>query len=53
MYQKPVVTRYGTFRDLTLAGFSGTTDGVTFYGAGRMGLTDGGGSPAVVQTARS
>ena len=34
MYQKPTVERFGSFRDLTQAGCSGTTDGMTFMGSG-------------------
>ena len=30
MYQKPTVQRFGTFRDLTRQGFSGSLDGATF-----------------------
>lgn len=32
-YERPLVTRYGTFRDLTLQGFTGSNDGLTFAGA--------------------
>jgi len=34
MYQKPSVTQFGTFRQLTQAGCTGTSDGRTFEGAG-------------------
>jgi hypothetical protein len=35
MYQKPKLERYGTFRDLTLWGFSAPDcDGGSVYGAG-------------------
>ncbi len=49
MYQKPVIERFGTFRDLTLAGFAGTSDGVTFFGA-NSGSSAGG---SVTEAARS
>jgi hypothetical protein len=29
MYEKPEVVRYGTFRELTLIGWTGRTDGFT------------------------
>ena len=34
MYTKPLVSRFGTFRDLTRAGCSGMSDGKTFEGSG-------------------
>ncbi len=34
MYQKPTVERFGSFRELTQAGCTGTTDGATFMGSG-------------------
>ena len=34
MYQSPTVVRFGSFRDLTQAGCSGTTDGMSFMGSG-------------------
>jgi hypothetical protein len=34
MYQKPRMARFGTFRDLTQAGCTGTSDGRTFEGSG-------------------
>ncbi len=34
MYQKPSVSKFGTFRELTQAGCTGTSDGRTFEGAG-------------------
>lgn len=51
MYKKPVVERFGSFRDLTLAGFAGTSDGVTFYGPN--GGSSAGNAGITVQTARS
>jgi len=27
MYQRPILTRFGTFRELTLAGVTGSNDG--------------------------
>ncbi|MDQ6829046.1 MAG: lasso RiPP family leader peptide-containing protein [Gemmatimonadota bacterium] len=32
MYSKPLVQRFGTFRELTRQGFTGATDGITFAG---------------------
>jgi len=32
MYQKPTVQKFGTFRSLTQAGCTGSSDGATFYG---------------------
>jgi len=32
MYQKPMVERFGTVRELTLVGFTGSTDGYTIQG---------------------
>jgi hypothetical protein len=32
MYQKPQLERFGTFRELTLLGNNGNTDGQTFMG---------------------
>jgi hypothetical protein len=32
VYSKPKVTRYGTFRDLTQLGFTGSSDGFTIIG---------------------
>lgn len=32
MYQKPRVERFGTFRELTQVGFSGSQDGFTICG---------------------
>jgi hypothetical protein len=34
MYQKPTLERFGTFRDLTLAGCIGSTDGASLPGIG-------------------
>ncbi|MDQ3555753.1 MAG: lasso RiPP family leader peptide-containing protein [Gemmatimonadota bacterium] len=32
LYDKPLLTRFGSFRDLTAAGLHGVTDGVTVCG---------------------
>lgn len=32
MYQKPKIERFGTFRELTQAGFNGVTDGYAIAG---------------------
>ena len=32
MYQKPSIARFGSFRDLTQAGCTGNSDGMTFNG---------------------
>ena len=37
MYQKPRVERFGTFRELTQVGFTGTSDGATLCGNGTTG----------------
>jgi hypothetical protein len=45
MYQKPSISRFGTFRDLTLAGCTGSSDGFTAIGSVSVGSTpqvDGG-----------
>ena len=34
MYEKPVVQKFGTFRDLTRAGCTGPSDSRTFDGSG-------------------
>ena len=34
MYSKPSVQKFGTFRELTQAGCTGTSDGQTFMGSG-------------------
>jgi hypothetical protein len=39
MYQKPMVERFGTFRELTQAGCTGGSDGQVFQGAGSIGST--------------
>lgn len=31
-YAKPELTRYGSFREITAAGFTGQTDGMTICG---------------------
>lgn len=43
MYQKPRVERYGTFRELTRLGFTGTSDGLLVVNAS-TGATVGSGS---------
>ena len=40
MYQKPVLQKFGTFRDLTRIGFTGSSDGASVLGprsSGRKG----------------
>jgi len=37
VYQKPVVEKFGTFRDLTRWGFSSATDGGSIFGIGSPG----------------
>lgn len=37
MYQKPVVEKFGTFRDLTRWGFSSASDGGSILGIGSPG----------------
>jgi hypothetical protein len=37
MYVKPRLDRYGTFRELTLIGFTGASDGCTMTGVGTSG----------------
>ena len=32
MYQKPALTRYGSFRQLTLFGLDSSTDGASIFG---------------------
>lgn len=32
MYEKPKLQRFGTFRELTLLGFTGASDGFTIVG---------------------
>ena len=39
MYQKPSISRFGTFRDLTLAGCTGASDGFTAVGNTSVGST--------------
>jgi hypothetical protein len=34
VYEKPKLEKYGSFRELTLIGFSGSADGATQYGNG-------------------
>lgn len=38
-YTKPVVERFGTFRELTQAGCSGASDGATLAGGTSVGST--------------
>jgi len=37
VYQKPVVEKFGTFRELTLWGFDSATDGGSIFGIGSPG----------------
>lgn len=37
MYQKPLLQRYGSFRELTRWGFSSATDGGSIFGIGSPG----------------
>ena len=37
MYQKPVLVRYGSFRELTRWGFSSASDGGSIFGIGSPG----------------
>ena len=41
MYQKPRVERFGTFRELTQAGFTGNCDGYTVSSNTTGNSTDG------------
>jgi len=47
MYQKPSISRFGTFRDLTRTGCTGTSDGFTVVGIG----TSVGSTPTIDGTA--
>ena len=37
MYQKPVLQKFGTFRDLTRIGFTGSSDGASVLGPHALG----------------
>ncbi|MBX3173940.1 MAG: lasso RiPP family leader peptide-containing protein [Gemmatimonadaceae bacterium] len=39
MYEKPTLQRFGTFRELTLLGFSSSTDGASIFGIGSPGCS--------------
>ena len=39
MYRRPAVERFGSFRDLTLAGCAGGSDGLSFQGGVSVGST--------------
>jgi hypothetical protein len=40
MYQKPVLQKFGSFRDLTLLGVNGSTDGAVVLGITSTGCTE-------------
>ena len=48
-YEKPSVTNFGTFRDLTLAGYGNQSDGGCLLGCNNTGLID----PQCASVARS
>jgi hypothetical protein len=39
MYQKPLLQRFGTFRELTQLGLASSTDGASFLGIGSPGCS--------------
>lgn len=39
MYQKPLLQKFGSFRELTLLGLSSSTDGAVIFGIGSPGCS--------------